>query len=92
MMSTIVDIPKKLAVEESVVLRRDILLMIKDGKKDFLLNFENCEFIDSTGLGVLVAIYKRTSENGGSLKLKSVNEQVMKIFKLTRLDKIFQFL
>ena len=91
-MSMIVEIPKNLAVEESVSLREDILLMIKDGEKDFLLNFENCKFIDSTGLGVLVAIYKRTSEKGGSLKLKSVNEQVMKLFRLTRLDKVFQFL
>lgn len=89
-MITNIEIPKTLAVEESGELRDKMLMLIKDGKKDFVLDFSKCEFIDSTGLGVLVAIYKRCSENGGSLKIKSLNNQVLKLFKLTRLDRVFE--
>ena len=61
----------------------------KDGKTDFIFDFSNCDFIDSTGLGALVSIYKKCVEKNGSLKLKSLKPEVDKLFKLTRLDKVF---
>lgn len=88
-MTTDIEIPITLAVEESAELREKMLLLIEEGQKDFVLNFGKCKFIDSTGLGVLVAIYKRCTEKGGSLKIKSLNDQVLKLFKLTRLDRVF---
>ena len=64
--------------------------LIEKGERHFVMNFRECNFIDSTGLGVLVAVYKKVMELGGSFELNSIdNPQVMKIFKLTRLDKVF---
>ena len=82
-------IPENFAVDEAAEFREEVNAMISKGEKHFILNFNNCSFIDSTGLGVLVGIYKKCKELDGSLKLHSINPKVMKLFKLTRLDKVF---
>ena len=83
-------IPENFAVDEASEFREKLMQLINKGEKYFKLDFSNCSFIDSTGLGVIVSIYKRCMELDGSFKLHSINNpQVMKIFRLTRLDKIF---
>lgn len=84
-------IPENFAVDEASEFREKLIQLIDKGENHFSLDFRNCSFIDSTGLGVLVSIYKRCMELDGSFKLHSINNpQVMKIFKLTRLDKVFE--
>ena len=83
-------IANNFAVEEAVEYREELNKLIEKGERQFVMNFRECNFIDSTGLGVLVAVYKKVMELGGSFELNSIdNPQVMKIFKLTRLDKVF---
>ncbi len=84
-------IPISFTVEEAAEFRTKIKRLILEGKKHFELDFSNCTFIDSTGLGVLVSSYKKCMEKNGSFILHSVNDsQVMRIFQLTRLDKVFE--
>lgn len=83
-------IPENFAVDEAAEFRERINNLINKGEKDFVLDFKKCTFVDSTGLGVLVSIYKKCETINGSLKLHSINPQVMKVFKLTRLDKVFK--
>lgn len=47
------------------------------------------EFIDSAGLGLLVAILKRTRRLGGVLRLTHVSDRVMTKFRITGLDVVF---
>lgn len=82
--------PENFAVDEAAEFREKINDLMDKGEKHFVLNFNKCTFVDSTGLGVLVSIYKKCEKINGSLKLHSINPQVMKVFKLTRLDKVFQ--
>ncbi len=84
-------IPTIFAVEESTDFRQKMNEYLMSGEKDFSIDFSNCTFIDSTGLGVLVTVYKKCMERGGELKIHSiVNPQVMRVVKLTRLDKVFK--
>ncbi|MCT4621923.1 MAG: STAS domain-containing protein [Marinisporobacter sp.] len=83
-------ISKSFSVDEASEFREKVNMLIKKGEKNFVLNFSNCTFVDSTGLGVLVGIYKKSMELNGSFKLHSIHPQVMKVFKLTRLDKVFE--
>lgn len=85
-----VNIPRNFVVDEVAIFRINVNKLIEDGHKDFTFNFSECDFIDSTGLGALVSIYKKCIENGGSIKLKSLKPEVEKLFKLTRLDKVFK--
>lgn len=88
----VISIPTSFAVEEAANFRSMANNYIKEGNKNFILDFRECTFIDSTGLGVLVAVYKKCAELNGHLKLKTLNDQVLKIFKLTRLDRVFEIL
>ncbi|AWI06495.1 STAS domain-containing protein [Clostridium drakei] len=85
-----IEMPENFAVDEADELREKFNYLMKDGEKNFVLDFRKCTFIDSTGLGVLVSVYKKCKSINGSIKLYSINEQVMKIFSMTRLDKIFE--
>lgn len=85
-----IEMPENFAVDEADELREKFNYLMKDGEKNFVLDFRKCTFIDSTGLGVLVSVYKKCKSINGSLKLYSINEQVMKIFSMTRLDKVFE--
>lgn len=88
----VIHIPENFAVEEAANFRNSMNKHIDFGEYIFLLDFSKCKFIDSTGLGVLVGAYKKCVEMGGSVRLKTLNENVMKVFKLTRLDKVFEIL
>lgn len=84
-------IEENFAVDEAAEFRKKIYELIESGQKDFVLDFSKCKFIDSTGLGVLVSSFKKCSEGNGNFKLRSVtNPNVLKVFKLARLDKIFE--
>jgi len=56
-----------------------------------ILDLHGVDFIDSSGLAALVSGLKSTREVGGSLKLVGLNENTMKVFKLTRLNRVFTF-
>ena len=88
--NTTISIPKDFTVDEVAVFREEIKKLIEEGKKNFIFDFSKCNFIDSTGLGALVSIYKKCAEKGGGIKLKSLRPEVEKLFKLTRLDRVFE--
>ena len=50
---------------------------------------ERVDFLDSTGLGVLVGGLKRVRAHDGSLRLVCTQERILKIFDITGLDKVF---
>lgn len=83
-------IPKEFTVDEASNFRENTLELISGGNINFEIDFKDCMFIDSTGLGVIVSTYKKCSELKGTVKLYSMNDDVLKVFKLTRLDKIFE--
>jgi anti-sigma B factor antagonist len=60
---------------------------VSKGELNIALNFENMEYIDSSGLGVIVSLHKRCKLNGGRLAICSLNDTLMRLFKLTSLDK-----
>lgn len=89
-MSNKINLPDQLTVEKANQLKAELDEIIKKGEKEIIIDFNNCDYIDSTGLGVLVSAHRKLLEKGGSLMLCSmVNPQIIEIFKLTRLDKVF---
>lgn len=61
---------------------------IQKGHLDILLDLSTVEFVDSTGLGSIVRCLKEI-DSRGQLVLCGVNEMVLNLLQLTRLDKIF---
>jgi anti-sigma B factor antagonist len=57
----------------------------------FIFDMKGCEFIDSTGLGMIVACLKAASQAGGDIRLVSLQDKPKMVFDITRAYKIFQF-
>ncbi len=72
-------------------LKEKLKTLVAKDRIHLILDLEGVDFIDSSGLAALVSGLKSTREVGGSLKLVGLNENTMKVFKLTRLDRVFTF-
>jgi len=59
------------------------------GSHDLIVDLRQLEFLDSTGLGVLVGGLKRVRAHDGSLDLVCTQERILKIFRITGLTKVF---
>ena len=57
--------------------------------RKLVVNMAKVEFLDSTGLGVLVGGLKRVRAHDGSLDLVCTQERILKIFRITGLTKVF---
>ncbi len=62
---------------------------IEAGEKKIVVSFENVEYVDSSFLGALVAVLKALLPENGKLVLINMNDDILNLFQLTRLDKIF---
>jgi anti-sigma B factor antagonist len=63
--------------------------VIEDGKKQVIVDLSKATFIDSTTLGVLVGGVKRLRPAGGTLALVCSDPNIVKIFEITGLDRVF---
>lgn len=68
-----------------------VLTELKQGPRKFLIDFSRTTYIDSSGLGVLVSVSKKVREHQGELRLLNLGEELRALFRLTLLDKMFQF-
>lgn len=92
MSEIIIEMPELFSVEEASLFREKVRDHIQTGDSSFVLDFGICRFIDSTGLGVIVSSYKKCVENGGTIRLTRMNDNVHKIFELTRLTNVFEII
>ncbi len=64
-----------------------IVLDISANKqKEFIFDFNNINFIDSSGLSMIINIYKKLSQNENSLHVINANELISNIFNITKLN------
>jgi len=70
-------------------LRELLIDLVNKGNFHLLVNMEKVDFLDSTGLGVLVGGLKRVRAHDGSLELVCTQERILKIFRITGLTKVF---
>ena len=75
--------------EESNALREKIKSLVADGKKKIVLNMDNITFIDSAGLGTLVAAHHSAKAQGAGLKLCHLGTKFQEVLQITKLMTIF---
>jgi len=63
---------------------------LESGKKNILLNMAEVYYIDSSGLGELVAAYTAATRRGGKLKLMKLTQRVQDLVQLTKVYRIFE--
>jgi anti-sigma B factor antagonist len=87
--STVVLVGGEIDVYTAPKLREQIIDLVSGGSYRLVVDMEGVEFLDSTGLGVLVGGLKRVRAHEGSLKLVCTQERILKIFRITGLTKVF---
>lgn len=63
---------------------------ITDGYTDFVVDMQQLEHINSAGLSVLITVSDKIKKVEGTLILTQMNERVLKLFKITKLDTVFK--
>lgn len=87
---TLVEVEGQLIVGNRQELKQQVLDRLDGGDRKFVIDFANTGYIDSSGLGVLVSLSKKIREQGGELRLSSLNEDLRTLFELTKLDTLFR--
>ncbi|MFP5298207.1 MAG: anti-sigma factor antagonist [Actinomycetota bacterium] len=86
---SVVDVKGEIDVYTAPKLREKLIELVSEGSYDVIVNLEGVDFLDSTGLGVLVGALKRVKAHDGSLSLVCTQDKILKIFKITGLTKVF---
>ena len=55
-----------------------------------LINFENVDHLSSAALGTLITINNKVRAKDGQLRLTNIDPQILEVFKITKLDKLFE--
>ena len=76
--------------EESNALREKVKSFLAEGKKKIVLNMNNITFIDSAGLGTLVAAHHSAKTQGASLRLCHLGSKFQEVLQITKLLTVFE--
>ena len=76
--------------EESSALREKVKSLLAAGQKKLVLNMDNVTYIDSSGLGTLVASHTSARTQGATLKLSNLGSKFREILQLTKLLTVFE--
>jgi anti-sigma B factor antagonist len=87
----IIDIKGDIALgKHSGELRDTVRELLLDGHKRILLNMEEVNYVDSSGLAELVSSMTSAGSRGGALKLLRIQKKVKESMRHTRIDSVFQ--
>ena len=75
--------------EESNSVRERVKTLIGEGKKKIVLNMANVKYIDSAGLGILVAAHVSAQNQGAAVHLSNLGNKFHDVLQLTRLLTVF---
>jgi anti-sigma B factor antagonist len=86
---TVVAVSGEIDVYTAPKLREHLIDLVAGGQYHLIVDLEAVDFLDSTGLGVLVGGLKRVRTHEGSLDLVCSQDRILKIFRITGLTKVF---
>jgi len=87
---TILDLTGEVRLGDSSVALRDSVRKLADaGKNKVLLNLAGVKYIDSSGIGELIANYTTVSRQGGQLKLLNLTDRIQNLLVITKLLTVF---
>lgn len=85
----LITLPTRLVMNNAEALRNDLSSITARGYRLLAVDLSGVEFVDSSGLAVLIALYKQLQEIDGRLALLSPHANVRALIELTRLHQIF---
>ncbi|HWE51125.1 MAG TPA: STAS domain-containing protein [Bryobacteraceae bacterium] len=87
---TVVAVSGRLTLGEGApVVRREIHALLASGERNILMNLAEVTYMDSSGLGELVADLTEIENAGGTLKLAGLTRGTKELLRITRLSSLF---
>jgi anti-sigma B factor antagonist len=87
---TVISVDGEVDASNSTDLGDSLDQLLADGHKKLIVDLKDVKFIDSSGLGTLVRVYKHARADSGDVCLASLQPTVKRVFELTRLDRVFE--
>jgi anti-sigma B factor antagonist len=88
---TVVEIEGRIVLgEESNAFRERVKGLLAGGKKKIVLDMKNVTYIDSAGLGTLVASFHSARSQGATLKLANLGSKFREVLQVTKLYTVFE--
>jgi anti-sigma B factor antagonist len=88
--SVIIILEERIDAHNSGELKTYLLQLIESGENRIVVQLANVRFIDSSGLGALLSANKQIALKSGKFALTNIQKQVMSMFELTRLNRVFE--
>src|ERR1700722_709943 len=86
---TVIEVGGEIDVYTAPKLREKLISLAESGSSHLIVDMEGVEFLDSTGLGVLVGGLKRVRAHEGWIDLVCTQGRILRIFRITGLNKVF---
>lgn len=86
---TVLSVAGEIDIATAPSLRMHLHDLIEQAKLRLIVDLEAVDFLDSTGLGVLVSALKRVRGDQGDLALVCTRPQILKVFDITGLSRVF---
>jgi anti-sigma B factor antagonist len=87
---TVLKLTGRLDASSAPEMKSRVLELIDAGKIKVLIEMNGIDFIDSSGLGILVSCLRLIDKAGGALKIASLKENPKNLFQTTRLNRVFE--
>jgi len=87
---TILDLQGRLVMDEDMSCTEHIDLLVREGRLRILLNLRDVTYIDSAGVGAMIAKYVSLRRRGGDLRLLSLSDRVRRVITIAHLLEVFE--
>lgn len=81
--------PAALVVGNRHLFREVIAGLLASGKRQIALDFTDTEYVDSSGLGVLVTAHRNVRQAGGELVMMRLSDEMRRCFEVSKMDQVF---
>ncbi len=87
---TVVTVEGEVDMATAPTLRERLHALVADGRRTIIVDLEKVDFLDSTGLGVLIGAMRRLRSADGDLIVVVTQPRIRKVFEITGLDRAFR--
>jgi anti-sigma B factor antagonist len=89
---TVVELTGRITLgRESSQIETNVVKLLNEGVRRFVIDLTKIEYIDSTGIGIIAYCFGKISQAGAESRVSGATGLVMDLFRITRLDSVIQF-
>lgn len=90
--ATVLDVRGQIRGSEVGDFKNFVRTCLRDGQRDLVLNLAEVQFIDSSGVGMLIHLLQEVRSQGGDIRLLNLSEDIHDLFEMVAIDRLFQIL